>query len=413
MTGTAAGPRPPSGRSGTRPGPGLALLAPLYGAGFVTAFGAHAVAANLGAYATGHRSSLWELGLLLGLYDGAEVVLKPVFGAVVDRRGAKPVMLAGLVAFALASAAFAAAGSPRWLGVARLAQGGAAAAFSPAAGAAVAQIGGSKRTGSLFGGYGGAKSLGYLLGPVAGGAIVVAGGYRTLFAVVGAVALVAAVGVALRVPALAPTGPRSRAGIPALVAQLRSPSFLRPVLLLAAGTGALSAGVGFLPLLGIRHHLAAVTTGAMVSLLAATTAVLQPWIGRRHDAGRVPGRLPAAALAASAAGFVLAVVFPGPAGICAAAVLIGAGVAVVTPVGFAQLAAATPSGRLGRTMGAAEVGRELGDAGGPVLVGAFGAVGLGAGLVALAAALGGCALLAIPGAAGRHATALPSGEGLR
>jgi DHA1 family tetracycline resistance protein-like MFS transporter len=109
------------GRSKPAPaGPGWAVLVPVYGAGFATAFGAHAIAANLGAYATGRHSSLWELGLLLGLYDLAEVVLKPVFGSLVDRVGPRPVMLGGLIAFAAASAAFALAGSAHWLGLARL-----------------------------------------------------------------------------------------------------------------------------------------------------------------------------------------------------------------------------------------------------------------------------------------------------
>ena len=120
------------------PGPSRRTLAPVYAAGFVTAFGAHAVAANLGGYGGEHHTSLWELGLLLGVYDGAEVVLKPVFGAVSDRIGAKPVLVGGLIGFALASAAFVAAGSPHLLGAARLAQGASAAAFSPAAGATVA-----------------------------------------------------------------------------------------------------------------------------------------------------------------------------------------------------------------------------------------------------------------------------------
>ena len=382
--------------------PGAGTLAPLYAAGFVTAFGAHAVAANLGGYATAHRTSLWELGLLLGVYDAAEVVLKPVFGAVVDRRGAKVVMLAGLVAFALASAAFALAGRAHWLGVARLGQGCAAAAFSPAAGAALAQLGGKKRTGRLFGGYGGAKSIGYLLGPVAGGALVAAGGYRTLFAVTGAVAVAAAVGVAVAVPAGRPGPRRPRAGITDLMEQLGRVSFLRPVLLLAAGTGALSAAVGFLPLVGARHHLGPITTGAMVSLLALTAALVQPWAGRRHDAGRLAVWAPSAALVGAAGGFLLAAGFPGPAGICVAAVLIGTGVAVVTPVGFALLAAGSPADRMGRTMGAGEVGRELGDAGGPVLVGAFGLVSLAAGLTALAAALVASAGLALPGRGRPH-----------
>jgi len=60
-------------------------------------------------------------------------------------------------------------------------------------------------------------------------------------------------------------------------------------------------------------------------------------------------------------------------GFVGAAVLIGIGVGLITPIGFAHLAATTPTERLGQTMGSAEVGRELGDAGGPLLVGALAA----------------------------------------
>jgi MFS family permease len=89
-------------------------------------------------------------------------------------------------------------------------------------------------------------------------------------------------------------------------------------------------------------------------------------------------------------------VLPGLAGLLAAAVLAGAGVGAVTPLGFAALAASAPPGRLGQTMGAAEVGRELGDAGGPLLVGAFGLISLAAGFGALAAVLTICAALIAP-----------------
>jgi hypothetical protein len=60
-------------RAGTR-----AQLLPLYAAGFVTAFGAHSIAASLGGYTHGQHASLLILGLLLAVYDGAEVALKPV-----------------------------------------------------------------------------------------------------------------------------------------------------------------------------------------------------------------------------------------------------------------------------------------------------------------------------------------------
>lgn len=61
---------------------------------------------------------------------------------------------------------------------------------------------------------------------------------------------------------------------------------------------------------------------------------------------------------------------------------------LATPLGFAHLASITPPERLGQTMGAAEVGRELGDAGGPLLVGTIAAAAtLGTGFLGLAAPL--------------------------
>jgi MFS family permease len=114
-------------------------------------------------------------------------------------------------------------------------------------------------------------------------------------------------------------------------------------------------------------------TGAIVSLLAAAAALVQPRAGRARDDGRIGDRTGlATGLVLTAVGSG-AVVIPGVAGLVTAAVLIGIGVGLITPIGFAHLAATTPTERLGQTMGSAEVGRELGDAGGPLLVGALGA----------------------------------------
>ena len=73
-------------------GVGSYRLWPLYAAGFTTAFGAHGVAANLGGFTSGRHESLLVLGGLLALYDGAEVLLKPAFGTLADRVGARPVL---------------------------------------------------------------------------------------------------------------------------------------------------------------------------------------------------------------------------------------------------------------------------------------------------------------------------------
>lgn len=102
---------------------------------------------------------------------------------------------------------------------------------------------------------------------------------------------------------------------------------------------------------------------------------------------------PTAALAAATAALFAGVGFlpmpallPDLAGLLIAAVVVGLGTAVITAVAFAALAAGSPPERLGQTMGAAEIGRELGDAGGPLLVGALAAsIGLAAGFVGIAA----------------------------
>src|SRR6266550_3805001 len=177
---------------------------PLYAAGFTTAFGAHAVAANLGAFSHDAVKSLLTLGALLALYDGAELLLKPVFGTVADRIGARPVLVAGLIGFALASALYVVADSPGWLWVARLGQGAAASAFSPAASALVARLNPSARHGRAFGSYGFYKSLGYTAGPLLGGGLVWLGGFRLLFGVMTVLAAGVAVWALVAVPAVPP-----------------------------------------------------------------------------------------------------------------------------------------------------------------------------------------------------------------
>ncbi|MGW0161952.1 MFS transporter [Mycobacterium sp. NPDC003323] len=361
---------------------------PLYAAGFVTAFGAHSIAASLGVYSQEQQASLLTIGLLLAVYDGAEVILKPVFGALADRIGPRPVLLGGLIAFAAASAAFVVAGNPGLLGLARFAQGAAAAAFSPAASTMVARLAPPARHGRVFGSYGAWKGLGYTLGPVIGGALVSVGGFTLLFGTMAGLAVAVAVWAVCVVPAV-PALPRSRSTVVDLVRRLTRPNFLTPTLALAAATAAMSVGVGFLPLYGAAAGLDAFTTGAAVSVLAAAAALTQPWAGRARDAQRLPDRVGVSVgLVLAAAGFALAALFSGLPALLIAAVSIGVGTGVITPLAFSALAASTPPERLGETMGSAEVGRELGDAGGPLLVGAVAAgATLTVGLVGLAAAL--------------------------
>jgi MFS family permease len=114
--------------------------------------------------------------------------------------------------------------------------------------------------------------------------------------------------------------------------------------------------------------------------------------GRAFDTGRISlSRGIFGGIVFTAAGLASAAL-PGLAGLLCAAVIIGLGCGIITPLAFTMLAESTPDGRLGQTMGAAEVGREFGDAAGPLVVGAAAAastVPLGfVGLAAIVASAG-------------------------
>ncbi|MBT2534286.1 MFS transporter [Arthrobacter sp. ISL-48] len=365
--------------------------APLYAAGFVTAFGAHSIATGLGAQSGNIGLTILNLGILLAVYDVSEVFLKPVFGGLSDRIGAKPVIVGGLVGFAALSLIGLWAANPLILGLARLGQGAAASAFSPASSAMVARLAAGKNAGTYFGRYGSWKSLGYVIGPLLGAGLILAGGFALLFGVLSGLAAVTAVWVLVAVPHLEPL-PRQRYTVLDLARQVTERRFLVPTVVLAASTGALGAAIGFLPALATRHGLDPIAGTAAVSVLAVASLLIQPRAGKLRDLRRISDTQGmTAGLLLTASGVAILALIPGPATLFIAAAAIGTGVGMATPLGFAHLADTTPPERIGRTMGSAELGRELGDAGGPLLVGGIATLtslpfGLGALAVLIAAA---------------------------
>src|SRR5712664_832970 len=143
------------------------LLATLALSGFVTSFGAHVVATNLPTYAEMVGAGAFTIGLLIAVYDFAELFAKPAAGVVADRRGMKPVLLIGLAVFIVGSLLFLIV-NPRLLLLVRFVQGLGAAALSTVSISLVARYFETAR-GRAFGVYNAIKGSGYVVAPVAGG----------------------------------------------------------------------------------------------------------------------------------------------------------------------------------------------------------------------------------------------------
>src|SRR6266508_6955949 len=90
--------------------------------GFVTSFGAHIVATNLPSYAETVGAGAFTIGLLIAVYDFAELFAKPAAGFIADRRGMKLMLVVGLVVFIAGSLLFLVI-DPRLLLLVRFVQG--------------------------------------------------------------------------------------------------------------------------------------------------------------------------------------------------------------------------------------------------------------------------------------------------
>lgn len=148
---------------------------------------------------------IWA-GIALMVFAVADAVALFSTSGVSDRRGRRPLVLAGLTLVVVGTGGLAvAAASPATIGlmvllVASAVGGAGAGLLQPAQGAAVGDLVGSARSGGpALSGFQMAADVGAILGPIVAGAIVEASSFATAFAVSAAIALLALL-VWLRAP---------------------------------------------------------------------------------------------------------------------------------------------------------------------------------------------------------------------
>ncbi|MEJ7597041.1 MAG: MFS transporter [Kofleriaceae bacterium] len=168
---------------------GLLLILAL--SGFVTSFGAHVVAVNLPDYAKTVGVGALMIGLLIAVYDLAELIAKPAAGLIADRTGMRITLLFGLAVFIAGSLLYLVV-PPSLLLLVRFVQGIGAAALSTVSIALVGRLFVEGR-GRAFGIYNAIKGAGYVVSPTIGALLATRAGFGAVFiasAALGALAFV-------------------------------------------------------------------------------------------------------------------------------------------------------------------------------------------------------------------------------
>ncbi|MEO6725840.1 MAG: MFS transporter [Blastocatellia bacterium] len=335
---------------------------------FVTSFGAHVVAVNLPVYAKQVGAGLAVIGLLIAVYDFAEIIAKPVFGYLADRKGMKVTMLAGIAVFSLASLAYFVV-DPRLLLLIRLLQGLGAAALSIVSAALVAEYFPTSR-GRAFGVYNAIKGAGYVLSPIIGGAIVWASNFGMIFlASFAAGALAFVLSLALPEPAAKVEfkDDDDDFSFKQFAAVFRERALWPWYAIIVTNMFLVGILFGFLPVYTHSLGYNQLKTGLTVGVATTAYLLIQPLAG--HLADRLnPIKVIFAGLVLSATG-VLLVPFTSGIALIAACVVGGIGVGTVWTNSDAMVSSLAGKGRTAATLGAAGSFKELGDMLGPLLIG--------------------------------------------
>ena len=175
-------------------------IAPLLVAEFVVWLGFGGLLPVLPLYFTEQGVDLATLGIVIAAWPAARLVSEPIFGWLADRTERVPLMVIGLVATGVFGALPLVLTGPVAFVLLRAGAGLGAAIYDPAARGFLTDATPPDRRGEAFGLYGAAQMGGLLLGPTIGAfGAAQFGGIAFVFVFSAIAAVVAAVGIALRV----------------------------------------------------------------------------------------------------------------------------------------------------------------------------------------------------------------------
>jgi MFS family permease len=359
----------------------------LWAAGFAFFLSFYLLLSALPLYAREAGVSDRLIGLVIGCFAFASMLVKPWAGWASDRFGRRPLLLAGAGVFVAASLAYAASAGAAALLLVRLVHGSGMGLYPTAAAAVVADLAPPNRRGEYLGFLGAAANIAMALGPIAGVVIAERAGFLSLF---GVSALAA--GAALAVVSAVPETLREPKRLPLRLDATMCRAALFPsaiVLLLMLTYG---AQISFLPIYAQQQS---INSGLFFVVFAAVVALVRGHAGRLSDRlGRVP--VAAASLLLAAAAIAVLAVTRSTVGLTTAGALYGVGFGGAQPALMAWCVDRVDAHDRGRAMGTYYTAFELGIAAGAILAGlAVSAIGFSATFLGLAGVAGAAAVLTL------------------
>ncbi len=287
----------------------------------------------------------FQIGLIIGLFSFMAMLLRPPSGWIIDARGCKGVLVAGMAIFMLASFGYVPAHSVSTVVLVRLFHGLGMGLFPTAATVVVAEVAPLARRGEAMGWFGVANSMGLVIGPVAGTSIAAGTGFGGLFVIAGGVALAGLVCVWLlprveRAPARGARLPRPR--------NFFSRAAVLPSALLFCLYVPYGAMTAFLPIIATGRGLA--NPGTFFTVFALTVLLVRAKAGHVSDRrGRAAVIIPG--LVAAGVSFAILGLTSARIWVLVGAAVYGVGFGSVQPALMALTADRVPLEERGKAMG--------------------------------------------------------------
>ncbi len=233
---------------------------------------------TLPQYVEGLGGSPGQIGLVMGTFSLAAVLVRPYLGQLADRRGRKRLMLIGTGFFALLFPLYGLLQNVELLYILRIAHGFAHASFLAASAAYIADLAPPKRRGEVIGIYGTASVVAMAIFPAIGIDII---HYTQSFTVLFACSAAAAAAAFLAVAAAGEISSQGGKKPVSLLAVGRRRYVIVPSLALFAGAAAYGTVIAFLPVFAPQRGL--LGFGIFFTAYAAATLASRIFAGKLSD----------------------------------------------------------------------------------------------------------------------------------